>query len=44
MIKKKFIPVNIPIVTNKDALEVYKTTKSGWISSSGIKINEFEKN
>jgi len=43
MIKKKFIPVNIPIITNKDALEVYKTTKSGWVSSSGLKINEFEK-
>ena len=43
MIKKKLIPVNIPIITNKDALEVYKTTKSGWVSSSGLKINEFEK-
>jgi len=40
--KKKFIPVNIPIITNEDALEVYKTVKSGWVSSSGIKINEFE--
>jgi len=43
MIKKKFIPVNTPIITNKDALEVYKTVKSGWVSSSGLKINEFEK-
>ena len=42
MEKKKFIPVNIPIVTNEDALEVYKTVKSGWVSSSGLKINEFE--
>ena len=42
MHKKKFIPVNIPIITNEDALEVYKTVKSGWVSSSGIKINEFE--
>ena len=43
MIKKKFIPVNTPIITKKDALEVYKTVKSGWVSSSGLKINEFEK-
>jgi perosamine synthetase len=43
MIKKKFIPVNIPIITNKDALEVYKVVKSGWVSSSGLKINKFEK-
>jgi perosamine synthetase len=41
--KKKIIPVNTPIITNKDALEVYKTVKSGWVSSSGLKINEFEK-
>jgi perosamine synthetase len=40
--KKNFIPVNIPIITNEDALEVYKTVKSGWVSSSGLKINEFE--
>ena len=44
MIKRKFIPVNTPIITNKDALEVYKVVKSGWVSSSGLKINEFEKN
>tara|TARA_B100000780_G_C21124859_1_gene456107 strand:- start:1124 stop:2248 length:1125 start_codon:yes stop_codon:yes gene_type:complete len=43
MIKRKFIPVNTPIITNKDALEVYKVVKSGWVSSSGLKINEFEK-
>ena len=43
MIKEKFIPVNTPIITSKDALEVYKTVKSGWVSSSGLKINEFEK-
>ena len=42
MQKKNFIPVNIPIITNEDALEVYKTVKSGWVSSSGLKIDEFE--
>ena len=41
--KNSFIPVNTPIITKKDAIEVYKTTRSGWISSSGQKINQFEK-
>jgi len=41
--KKKIIAVNTPIITSRDALEVYETVKSGWISSSGSKINEFEK-
>lgn len=36
------IPVNIPIITNKDAKEVFNTVKTGWVSSSGSKINKFE--
>jgi len=40
---KKIIPVNRPIITNQDAREVYKTVKSGWVSSSGSKIISFEK-
>jgi perosamine synthetase len=40
--KNKIIPVNSPIITNLDALEVYKTVKSGWISSLGNKIIDFE--
>ena len=43
MNKKKIISVNTPIITKRDALEVYETVKSGWISSSGSKIYEFEK-
>ena len=39
----KFIPVNTPLITESDANEVYKTIKSGWISSSGEKILQFEK-
>ena len=39
----KFIPVNEPIITNLDARSVYKTVKSGWISSTGNEINKFEK-
>lgn len=38
----KFIPVNKPYITIEDAKEVYKTVKSGWVSSSGEKILEFE--
>ena len=36
------IPVNIPIITYKDAKEVFNTVKTGWVSSSGSKINKFE--
>lgn len=43
MLIKKIIPVNRPIITNQDAREVYKTVKSGWVSSSGSKIISFEK-
>jgi len=39
----KFIPVNEPVVTSSDAKSVYKTVKSGWISSTGNEINKFEK-
>ena len=39
----KFIPVNEPIITSLDAKSVYKTVKSGWISSAGSEINKFEK-
>ena len=40
---KKFIPVNTPLINNKDALAVAKTIKSGWISSEGPNVREFEK-
>ena len=36
------IPVNTPLITKSDALEVYKVVKSGWISSAGSKILDFE--
>ena len=42
MKQNKIIPVNSPIITHLDALEVYKTVKSGWISSLGNKIIDFE--
>ncbi|MDC1280637.1 DegT/DnrJ/EryC1/StrS family aminotransferase, partial [Pelagibacteraceae bacterium] len=40
---KKIIPVNTPLINKSDAREVYKVVKSGWVSSAGIKILEFEK-
>ncbi len=39
---KKFIPVNTPLINNLDALAVSKTIKSGWISSEGPSVKEFE--
>ena len=42
MKKNKIIPVNFPIITKEDALEVFKTVKSGWVSSTGDKIINFE--
>ena len=40
---KKIIPVNTPVITKSDAIEVYKVVKSGWVSSAGSKILDFEK-
>ncbi len=39
-----FIPVNSLLITNEDAKCVFKTVKSGWISSSGKNIKKFEQN
>lgn len=39
----KFIPVNKPLITYKNAKDVYKTLKSGWVSSDGPQVSEFEK-
>ena len=30
------IPVNKPIITDKDAKYIFKTAKSGWISSANF--------
>ena len=40
---KKLIPVSSPLITTNDAKNVYKVVKSGWVSSSGKEIIEFEK-
>ena len=39
---KKFIPVNTPLINDGDASSVAKTIKSGWISSEGPSVKEFE--
>jgi len=36
------IPVNQPLITNQDAIAVFKSVKSGWISSAGPEIKLFE--
>ena len=43
-ILKKFIPVNTPLVTKADIDAVNGTIKSGWISSEGKQVKQFEKN
>jgi len=40
---KKFIPVNTPLINNSDATSVSKSIKSGWVSSEGPCVKEFEK-
>ena len=40
--KKKFIPVSIPYVSNKDIGIVNKVLKKGWISSDGPEVKLFE--
>ena len=40
---KKIIPVNNPLITDSDAKAVFKTVRSGWISSTGKEISKFEK-
>ena len=40
--KNNLIAVNTPLITEEDAIAVYKTVKSGWISSTGDQINKFE--
>ena len=39
---KKFIPVNKPMITKSDSDLVYKVVKSGWVSSEGPNVKNFE--
>ena len=39
---KNFIPVNTPLITKSDAKAVYETISTGWISSEGPRVREFE--
>jgi perosamine synthetase len=38
----KFIPVNKPLITREDQRSVASVIRSGWVSSSGNQIKEFE--
>jgi perosamine synthetase len=40
--KFKFIPVAKPLISQKDATDVYKVIKKGWISSEGPEVKKFE--
>ena len=39
---KKFIPVNQPLITRQDALNVKKTLEDGWVSAEGPNVKIFE--
>lgn len=39
---KKVIPVNSPVITLADAKNVFYTAKTGWVSSAGQQIEDFE--
>ena len=42
-LKNKFFPVNTPLITKKNVIDVKKCVTSGWISSEGPNVNIFEK-
>ena len=41
--KKKFIPVNKPLIHREDISSINKTLKEGWVSAEGPNVNLFEK-
>ena len=43
-LKSKFIPVNIPKLSNQEKINVKKCLTSGWISSEGQYVKKFEEN
>ena len=42
--KSEFIPVNIPDINEDDVKAVNEVVQSGWISSTGKYISDFEEN
>ena len=42
-LNKKFIPVSIPFISNKDIKSVNNALKKGWISSDGPEVKTFER-
>ena len=41
-LKSKFIPVNVPKLSNQEKINVKKCLTSGWISSEGEYVKKFE--
>ena len=41
-LKNKFIPVNKPKIFHQDKVNVNKCLKTGWISSEGLFVKQFE--
>ena len=41
-LKSKFIPVNVPKIFNQEKINVKNCLNSGWISSEGQYVKEFE--
>ena len=42
-LKNKFIPVNVPKIFNQEKINIKKSLNSGWISSEGNFVKEFER-
>ncbi len=41
-LKSKFIPVNVPRITNQEKININKCLQSGWVSSEGSFVKKFE--
>ena len=43
-LKNKFIPVNTPKIFKQDKININKCLNTGWVSSEGAFVKEFENN
>ena len=43
-LKSKFIPVNVPKLSNQEKINVKKCLSTAWISSEGGYVKKFEEN
>ena len=42
-LKSKFIPVNVPKIFKQEKINIKKCLNSGWVSSEGSFVKNFEK-